>query len=361
MTIEHAQILEILSAGIQAPSADNSQPWKFRVVPGAIHVFYDVSRLGMFFDYALSATYMSLGAVCENMVLHAGKLGLDAEVDLCVDQPLEVGHVFSLRFSQRNVAYDPLADAIPERATNRFLYRRRCDVAGSVLADIAHAISPGQGCRVVWAHDPVARRQLGRAVFQSDLVRFTHPLIHRGFHDTLRFGRDVEISNDGLAAETLGIERPMLPLLRMLRPWGLAHLLNRVGLHYFMAWRGGLLPMWASSQHGTIIASSQVDYFDMGRAFERVWLAATRAGLAFQPLGALPLLLFRWQDRADTGLPEKHKARLRQADAAWRAGTDAAASDRLVMVFRVGRALGAAPRSRRRPVDQFLMDQIRSP
>lgn len=356
MTIAHAQILEILSAGIQAPSADNSQPWKFKVVPGAIHVFYDVSRLGMFFDFALSATYMSLGAVCENMVLHAGKLGLDAEVELCVDHPMEIGHVITLRLSQHNVAYDPLADAIPARATNRFLYRRGSNVAGSVLADIAHAISPGQECRVVWAHDPAARKQLGRAVFQSDLVRFTHPLIHRGFHDTLRFGSDVWKSNDGLAAETLGIERPMLPLLRMLRPWGLARLLNGVGLQYFMAWRGGLLPMWASSHLGAIIASSRVDYFDMGRAFERVWLAATRAGLAFQPLGALPLLLFRWQDQADRGLADGHKARLRQADAAWRGATDASASERLVMIFRVGHAFGEAPRSRRRPVDQFLME-----
>lgn len=356
MIIEHAQVLDLISAGIQAPSADNSQPWRFRTTPGEIHVFYDASRLGMFFDYALSATYMSLGAVCENMVLQAGKLGLDAEVRQSVDQPMDAGHVFTLRLSKRQVVYDPLADAIPARATNRFLYRRKPDVAESVLADIAHALTPGQGRRVVWAHDPVARKQLGRAVFQSDLVRFTHPLIHRGFHDTLRFGHDVEISNDGLAAETLGIERPMLPLLRMLRPWGLARLLNAVGLQYFMAWRGGLLPMWASSRIGAIIASPQVDYFDMGRALERVWLAATRAGLAFQPLGALPLLLFRWQDQTDAGLSEQHKARLRQADAGWRAATDAAASDQLVMIFRVGYALNDAPRSRRRPVDQFLMD-----
>lgn len=356
MVIDHDQILEILSAGIQAPSADNSQPWKFKTDSDAIHAFYDVSRVGMFFDYALSATYMSMGAVCENMVLHAGKLGLDAEVDVCMDHPMAVGHVFTLKLSKRDAAYDPLADAIPARATNRFLFRRGTNIAESELGDIAHALLSSPEYRVVWAREPVARKQLSRAVFQSDLVRFTHPLIHRGFHDTLRFGRDVEMSNDGLAAETLGIERPMLPLLRMLRPWGFARLLNGVGLHYFMAWRGGLLPMWASSRMGVIIASPTVDYFDMGRAFERVWLAATCAGLAFQPLGALPLLLFRWQDQADMGLSDKHKARLRQADAAWREAAGAPGSDRLVMVFRVGHAFGAAPRARRRPIDQFLVD-----
>lgn len=359
MSIEHGQILEIINAGIQAPSADNSQPWKFKIGPDNIQVFLDPARVGMFFDYALSASYMSLGAVCENMVLHARKLGMQAEVDLCIDRPAVPEHVFTLNFRKSDAtSCDTLADQIPMRTTNRFLYRGRTPVAESVLASIGQSIRPELGCQVIWADELATRKQISRAVFLADLVRFTHPLIHRDFHDKLRFGRAVQDSNDGLAEGTLGVEKLLLPVLKWLRPWGLTRLLNLIGLHYVMAWRGCRLPMWASSNIGVIVASPHVGYFDMGRAFERAWLAATQAGLAFQPLGALPLLLFRAQGQSDADFSDRHLRLLNQADSEWRAGVRRDSADRLVMVFRVGHVVGAAPRSPRRPIDDFLSGEM---
>ncbi len=355
MDTSDGHYLEIVKAGIQAPSADNSQPWLFSIGNGTIDVRPDPSRIGMFFDSAYSATFMSLGAVCENMKLCANKLGFHAEVVFDNAQDLAQSRGFTLSLRNGLQECDPLADAIHARMTNRSLFKRGDYVDDATLTGISEAVLPDSGCYVHWAEDSAASKRLAHAVLLADLVRFTHPLIHRDFHDKLRFGHAGAVARDGLDPSTLGLEKVLLPFLKWLRPWGLSNFLNKFGLHYIMAWRGGLLPMWASSRIGVISADAGVGYFDMGRAFERVWLAATLAGLAFQPLGALPLLLFRVTDQVGEGLSEGHLSKLRAADVAWRAAIGGAVSQaRLVMIFRVGMADGAAQRSKRRELEVFL-------
>lgn len=351
MTISDSQYKEIIGAGIQAPSADNSQPWVFSVGESRVDVMPDPSRTGLFFDSAFSATYISLGAVYENMKLCANRLGLQAEIEFG-GGPEPSG--FSLVLREGQATSDPLSQAIQARMTNRGLYRRAARVDAPVLSEISKSVPPDLDCRVHWASAVGAHKKLARAVMLADLVRFTHPRIHRDFHDKLRFGAEGEATCDGLDASTLGLEKPLLPLLKLLKPWGLSNFLNLFGLKYVMAWRGGWLPMWASGHIGVITAGADVDYFDMGRVFERVWLAATHAGLAFQPLGALPLLLFRMNALSGEGLSESHLSKLRRADAEWRdAVADVVPGSKLVMIFRVGRASGAVHRSKRRPLESF--------
>jgi len=356
MTIARDHILEIIAAGIRAPSADNSEPWKFKILEDGIEVWLDAERVGMFFDAGLSATSMSLGAVSENMALQAQKIGYQPKVELNDGWRENGGPVFRLRLLAGAVGAEPMADGIFSRATDRRLYRSASKIDPTALAAISEAVMPVQGSRVVWIDAPQDRKRVEQAAFLADLVRFTHPIIHRDFHEKLRIGRDSRNAEDGLAAETLGVEKPLLPVLKLLRPWGLTRLLNLIGLHYIMAWRGCWLPMRRSSKLGLIIAPANVDYFDWGRVMERVWLAATVSGLSFQPLGALPLLLIRQRDLAGEGYSQHHKQLLERADAAWRGVDGLRADDRMVMLFRVGNANGQPPRSRRRQIDTFLIN-----
>jgi hypothetical protein len=354
MEIKHEDFLAIINAGILAPSADNSQPWKFKIDVDAIRVSYDPTRVGMFFDSALSATYMSLGAVCENMQLQAEKLGYLVEVELHNLQAVAKNPVFTLHLVAVGASRPALADAIASRMTNRFPYRRNAVIDTSVLSDIDSCTRPEHGCHVRWANNLIARRQLMKAVMLADLVRFTQPQIHHDFHEKLHFGRDALASRDGLASATLGLEKPLLPLLKLLKPWPLSNALNKLGLHHIMAWRGGWLPMWASSNIGIIVAKPDVSYFSMGRAFQRVWLATTHAKLAFQPFGALSLHFFRLKEEDGEGLTAHHRQLLAMADHCWRTALNEPAENRLAMIFRVGRAKHTPEQSTRREAALFL-------
>jgi nitroreductase len=354
MEIKQEDVMTIISAGIKAPSADNSQPWKFRPDRNSIHVSYDTERVGMFFDSALTATYMSLGAVCENMRLQAGKLGYQVDVELHNASHEARNPVFTLHLTSAGASPSPLADAIATRMTNRFLYRRDMPIEASALTGIELSIERDTGCRVHWTSDGESRKKVMKAVMLADLVRFTQPQIHHDFHEKLHFGRDAITSRDGLAAATLGLEKPLLPLLRLLKPWPVSNALNRLGLHYIMAWRGGWLPMWAAGAIGVIVAQPETSCFAMGRALQRVWLAATHAGLAFQPFGALPLHFLRLRELAGAGLTEHHRRRLTQADACWRGAVNAPADQHLVMIFRLGHVIRVPEQSRRREESLFL-------
>jgi hypothetical protein len=349
-------IEDILSAGILAPSPDNSQPWKFRVSGEAVEIWADPAQMGMFFDAGAAATLMSCGAVAENMCLAATRHGLEARVTVTaswdVNRP-----VASLQFEQVARSADPLAAMIAPRASHRGLFRRGDIVTDEQKRTIDGAIAGGVAARVIWADDPRSRQALVAAVCGADAVRFTHPAIHRDFHATLRFGHSADIRRDGLAADTLGIERGLLPLLRLLAPWPLTRLLNGLGLQHFMVWRGSRWPLSTAPQLAVLVAGADASYFAQGRALQRLWLASCAAGLDFQALGALPLLLIRLRDQAGDGLNANQQKQLDRLDAKWREVMDIPPGQtRLVMICRLGHARRPAIRSRRRPLSSFLRD-----
>lgn len=346
----------ILRAGVSAPSADNSQPWRFDCHEGRIDLLIDRARTGLFFDANGAATLMSSGAAAENMRLAADRLGLTATLRKS-DASTDADPVASLYLQQGASTGDPLANAIIHRMTHRGLYERSRNVPPAAREAMENALQPLPGSRIHWGDSPTARRDLIQAAFGADLVRYTHPLIHKDFHETLRFGADAIRRPDGLAEETLGIEKLLTFPLRLLSPWPVAKLFNCLGLHYFMAWRGCWLPLQTAPEIGALICHDAIDHFDAGRALERVWLAATNAGLAFQPMGALPLLLIRLHELQGEGLKPHHQQRLRELDQLWQRACRPqgdTSKERLIMIFRIGYARKPVPRSHRRPLDEFL-------
>lgn len=352
-------IVHCLRAGVQAPSADNSQPWRFDCSQSEIALFVDKQRTGLFFDANRTATLMSCGAVIENMVLEAGRLGWTARVSKATNSGTTAEPVARLVFDAPTPAQpSELADAISMRATHRGLYRSGERLEPAAQKAIQAGLHDLNGFHLYWCNSADRKKHAMRSVFGADLVRFTHPQIHRDFHHMLRFGNAIRDSRDGLAEDTLGIERALLLPLRGLSPWPLARVLNGLGLHYFMAWRGAWLPMQTAAGIGILTADPLEDHFDAGRALQRVWLASTAAGLDFQPVGALPLLLARLHEMAGEGLTPVHQRKIQTLDQRWKkaCGLPDDTPQRLVMIFRVGHARRPTGKAQRRPLRDFLTE-----
>ena len=72
---------DIIRAATLAPSVDNCQPWQFKVRGDCLELFHDNERAEFFGNALNSASYVTFGAVIENVVIAAGHNGLDASVE----------------------------------------------------------------------------------------------------------------------------------------------------------------------------------------------------------------------------------------------------------------------------------------
>ena len=102
--------------------------------------------------------------------------------------------------------------------------------------------------------------------------------------------------------------------------------------------------------HGTTPA----DYFRGGRALQRMWLAATRLGLALQPWTGLPYLFARVERGGGAGLSESEISELRRLRDRYRRVFDVSAGTAEVLLFRIGRAAAPTAISLRRPLERVL-------
>lgn len=346
---------ELVRAGTHAISADNSQPWRFRLHSAGLDLLLVEQEPAMFFDPASAASLISCGAVLENLRLVAGLLGLRADIQRNPAWQQD-RRVASIALARGVDAPDPLASQIYQRATHRGYYRRWHPVPPIARQRIASALTSFPECRLHWFERGQQRRTAQRLITAADRLRFTHEQVHHEFHASLRFGSEATARRDGLAWDTLGIERVFLPILRWLAPWVRTRQLNRLGLHYLMALRGAWLPLTSAPAIGALVQEGDPDYLRAGQALQRVWLAATEQGLAFQPFGPLPLFLLRMRELDGMGFDARQKMMLNTLqDDLWQLLEGDPAEQTLVMFFRVGFASPVKATSRRWPVDHFVI------
>jgi nitroreductase len=347
---------ELVRVGVRAVSADNSQPWRFRIHDGQLELFLAEQESPMFFDPASTATLMSCGAVLENIRLTAGLFGLRAAVQLKATWQQD-RRIASIVLTPGSAPAEPLARHVHQRATHRGYYRRWHRVPHVVLQRMESALSTCPEHEVRWFTKGWQRRSARRLITRAERLRYTHEQVHREFHASLRFGAQAQLMRDGLAWDTLGVERTLLPLLRRLAPWSVTRTLNRVGLHYLMALRSAWLPLASAPVIGALVQAGDPDYIKAGQAFQRMWLAATEQGLALQPFGALPLFLLRMRELAGSGFDDRQKAALNSLGSGiWQLLGADPATHTLLMLFRLGYAGPPKAYARRWPVSHFLGD-----
>jgi len=351
-------MLKLLTAGIMAPSADNMQPWKFRIGDDSLELFLDQEQMGHFFDPAQVATAIGCGALIENIDHYARHMGLQMRVDLQGEgEPKPVATMSFSPMKERPHEHD-LSTEVYSRCTDRGLYDRRKTLGAGVKTALQDSVNQTENFTLTFYDNPEQRKKIIKTVYGADTTRFSHEKVHEDFYHVLRFGEDADRTREGLAQSTLGIEFFFIPALKALRSWKVTRFLNKsVGLHHMMALRGVWLPMVYSSSLVSITLNGPADYLLSGRVMERFWLQATAAGLSVQPLGAFPLFLARVKILGGEGFSDAEIAKLNNLEQLFASATPGyqVGRDQLVMLFRLGFAKRPPNRSLRRPVDSFLI------
>jgi molybdopterin/thiamine biosynthesis adenylyltransferase/nitroreductase len=338
-SVAPAELRPVLEAIRLAPSGHNTQPWRLEMLDER------TVRIGQDRDRALPAVdpesrYVCYGIGCA-IESAATIADVEWEPDLAGD-PLDPGwHAGLLRVV--GVGHEDFVrklGLLGLRGTNRAPYHPHSPTA-EVLESLRSAGSRGGEYEAI----PLTHRlpALADLTYEAAAANLSDEAFLEELLSWIHLDRRAPgFAEDGFTSATLRLAPPVAAAMRLLKRSASARLL---------AVRMRLPDLMAADARATLRASGAVfalcsgdrtphGRIESGRALLALWLAATRAGLALQPVNfALdsPLTRDAFADLAGVG---------READ--------------LVALVRVGYATAAAAPSSRLPLDRLMGDQNRS-
>ncbi len=349
------QFRRFVEAASRAPSPDNNQPWCFRRSGSGIDVLHVRGR-ALPSDIDDYFSWQALGPAIENIVLSASCENLRADVRYHARPFAESTDgelVATVEFSS-GAESDPLAKFIDERVSNRRPYKS-VPLAESETAALEQSLHDPQ-CKLLWLTQPADLKALAKLVYITDRIRFEHQPFHDEFHKVLRYDdAQAKETGDGLDLKTLEIPAFAIPIFKWVRPWKRMKLANHFGLSAMFAGNSKQL-VRKSGAIGLLLTTQASDerYLEAGRSLQRVWLACAAAGLAFQPMGGLPMFLTQFARKGRDAFVPEHAVRLAEIVEPFYDLFPAAREHTLVMLFRIGMAPPPSARSLRYPLERII-------
>jgi sulfur-carrier protein adenylyltransferase/sulfurtransferase len=347
----------ILQAGIQAPSGDNAQPWKFSVNESRIFVHLDPLADSSFFNFRQMASVISSGAVLENMRIAATVFGLEGDIEHLPDS----GNPECLaRLDLRSTEgpKDSLHDAIWKRCTNRKLYDRK-PIPQTLISDLSSQAASQSGCRLHLLTERSDIEQLARIIYRVDRIRTEHKGLHEHLQHMIHYNDEEALrQRDGFPIGNLEAGRIGEIFLRYTRPWPVMNFVNKIGLGRMVALRS-CQSARASSAIAllTVPTNEPKDFLRGGQSLERVWLYLTQKGLSAQPMAAITLFWLRWKLEGSQGFSPRHQKLLTDVWKDYRGlfRTVDFEKEGQLMLFRLGYAHSIRHHTLRKSIDAFLV------
>jgi hypothetical protein len=132
-------------------------------------------------------------------------------------------------------------------------------------------------------------QEIGRLVGAADRIRMLNPITHHEMVEEIRWtASEVETHRDGIDVETLGLSASDRAGLDLCRDWSSLELLSAIdGGRNLEKISTRQMKDAAAVGLITVDRSRPTDYFAAGRAVQRMWLTASKIGIAVHPMTAL--------------------------------------------------------------------------
>jgi hypothetical protein len=285
----------ILDLARWAPSADNTQPWRFELRPDATVVIHGFdTRDSCVYDLDGRISQLAVGALLETARIAATAHGLDCVIAQRSGMP-EARPTFDVQFRKCSLQPDPLVDSIRVRSVQRRPLRtrpltvaQRQELEASVAEDF----------HVRWLTSFSERLGTAKMLFLNGQLRLRLPEAFEVHRRIIEW--DASESIDRMPDRALGLDSITLRVTRWaLASWSRVSFLDRyLGGTLLPSFELDFLPGIACAAHFVIVGSTPPretqDYIEGGKALQRFWLTATRLGLLVQP-EASPLVFARYQ------------------------------------------------------------------
>ena len=342
-----AQLHTLVESAIQAPSADNKHPVRFQLGDQCIEIYHvrnDWSEHG----YKRVLDLLSLGALVENLAIAASRFGAGIKTTL-LPEPGQPNLVLRVNLLIDKIQTDPLWKIIPLRHTNRAVWFHGPRLSPDERLLLEAAVSNRSDGQLHWLDQPSERRPAIALMRRAETERFHNQQLHEELFSAIRFKVGWHTTcEEGLPPGALGVGPPLHGLFALLRHWSVMRQANRIGIHHVLGWRSCDLPCRLAPHLGLLTVKNldTTSVFEVGRAFQRLWLTATSQGYAIQPMPASAL--YALEPAVDEAVPAKLSYILKTG---WQARVGA---NRPLMLFRMGRAKPVRITAKRPSPESFI-------
>ncbi|WP_067569821.1 Rv1355c family protein [Nocardia acidivorans] len=356
-TLSEEAVRWIAAMGTLAPSAHNAQPWalRWRRDHARLECRHNPARDLPALDFENCATWVGFGALLENVDLAAAQLGVRADIRPWPD-PADDALIATveLRPAAGSSSSDRLATHLTSRVTNRVRQERR--ELEPAIAEQLTRMAAKAGGRLQLLDTAKELDEIGALIGAADRLTLLNEAMH---HETMRGYRwtaeEVRAHRHGLDLATAELTAAERTALALMRDWSVMRCLREIGGGRALEdlSRGAVA---AASAVGllTVPRQSRESYLHGGRIMQRLWLTATREGIALQPMTALPLLFARLERGGGLGLADEERDQLRTLRKRYRALFEAPANRAEVLLFRLAHAAPPSARALRRPLHEVL-------
>lgn len=285
-------IKKILKAGIQAPSGDNLQPWRFEVNNITVKIFNVPERDISIYNKTNYPSMFTHGAIIENMLTTARSLGYKTNVNIFPDKT-DKNHTATLKFVKDTSSlnnYKEIIERIYKRHTNRKPYKKilLTENQKKMLFRIARPV----GKNKLYILD-YPQNEIASAASMNEQLVFQNYHMYKPFFDSVRWSnKEVIDTCDGFSIRTFELPLPGLLIFKLAKKWSRLENLNKfLKLAYKIPAQTKKIYESSGAFCAITAPSANIEsYLETGRIMQRVWIEINHNGLSLQPIMGIILL-----------------------------------------------------------------------
>jgi Putative TM nitroreductase len=282
--------IQIIKAGILAPSGDNTQPWKFRIYKNKIQIIVKIENDTSLYNLDGQASIIAIGAVIENMRVAATHYGYMEDIvlyPLSDDKTVVAEMVFT---ESKNIIEDQLYPFLDKRSANRKQYSIE-KLPNEVKKQLETLKEDFEEVSFVLEDDRKKCIKIAHVASLNEKVVLENKKLHHFLFQHITWSEKEDNLKKGFYVKTLELKGPQKIAFKLFRNWNIMAIFNRIGMADFVAKDNEKI----YSKSGAMVAfvANQIypeSFVRVGMLLERFWLYATKFGLGVQPLAGIPLL-----------------------------------------------------------------------
>ncbi|MGI4728522.1 MAG: Rv1355c family protein [Janthinobacterium lividum] len=360
ISLTENQLREIVQAGIAAPSTGNDQPWKWYYTDDILYLFHIEARSKSFGNYKNVASYLTFGAVYENVILKSQCLFLNLTSDifpLGYNEPLVFSFCFTnqLDLDHKLHQFDYLSKFIFSRSTNRNP-SKKSSIENYILKNLKEVTESIHEANLSFITSKEKIDTIASIIGACDKIRILNKDGHSDFvNREMRWNEQhVNLTKDGIDIKTLGLTPSQTSALEIIKSYNIIDFIKKI--------EGGNVLKNASikSLENTPVIglismknSLPLDYINGGRAYERLWLASESHSLALYPMIS-PIYLFLRLENKNNDLSENEIISLKSLKETFDNIFPLNKKENGIFLFKLSYAEKPLIRSLRIPIDQVL-------
>lgn len=288
----------LVDCAIKAPSGHNTQPWKFENTDNGITIHPDFSRALPVVDADNHALYISLGCATENIIIAASVKGLESTINYPIDAKGSIKILFN-NANASNVEKDSLYDFIALRQVNRSKYSEK--VVSNEDLQILNSSFKFQGISLLLLNGKTSFTNIIPLIIEGNNMQFGNKQFVNELTSWFRYSKsEAEKTKDGLWTAAMGLPN-------------MGRLIGNFVMKNFVSAKSEAKRIQEILQHTQGLAifvsddNDVVSWINIGRAFQRFGLTATKLGLSHAHLN-MPCeeVVVRNKLAKELGLENKH-------------------------------------------------------